>query len=199
MVSARPANEPVAQQPSRRASGCDAAFEQRGKAAGDQLGMVARHRQRARRASRRTSPARHGPPDCPRARSPAAARALASSSKSSNAITPSGRSAAEAADMADRKDVGRDLHRHRAGVEVADARRGDDGFGAEPAERACGVGAPPQQRQRRRDHAGAQHAKNASARSRRCWGAGCRRSRRSAARACAAATAIAETMRSVSA
>ena len=50
---------------------------------------------------------------------------------------------AEAADMADRKDVGRDLHRHRAGVEIANAGLGDDGFGADLAERACHVGAPP--------------------------------------------------------
>ena len=64
--SARPANEPVAQQPSRMtASRLDAAFEQDGKAAGDQLGMVARHRDEPVRRRRRRSPARHERPDRP--------------------------------------------------------------------------------------------------------------------------------------
>ena len=66
----------------------------------------------------------------------------------------------EAADVADRKDLGRDLHRRRTGIEVTDPRRGDDGSRAERTKRVGSVHASPQQRQRSRDHAGAQDPEN---------------------------------------
>ena len=45
-------------------------------------------------------------------------------------------------------------------LEIADAAAGDERFGADAGQRGDGVGAPPQQWQRRGDQPGAQHAEN---------------------------------------
>ena len=69
-----------------------------------------------------------------------------------------GQIAAEGADMADRKQLGRGQHGGLGLLLGADARAGDDGLGADAAQRGHDLLLAPEQRQRRRDHAGAQHA-----------------------------------------
>ena len=96
-------------------------------------------------------------------------------------------SVAEAADVADREHLRRHLHGELA---MIDSRRCGDvvmmALAPMPAERRGGLGAPPQQRQRRRDHVRRAARRGASARSRPCWAAAmpttvsvCRPSRRS--------------------
>ena len=64
--------------------------------------------------------------------------------------------AAEAADIADREDVGGDVHRQLAQIDVADASAGDQRLGADQRQRGDGVGRAPQERERRGDQPGAQ-------------------------------------------
>ena len=80
--------------------------------------------------------------------------------KSSNGTTPSGRFSPNAQTITDGKHLGGDLHRESAVVERADAAAGDQRLGADARERGRPLGAPPKQRQRRRDHAGAPDAEH---------------------------------------
>ena len=122
--SARPANELTAQQPRMAASCCDAGL--RAATASPPAISSAWLRATGTRPSGVTSqvttatwaaglPSRSigggGIDRC---------RAV---SRSSNGITPSGRLGAEAADVADREELGRDLHGELAVIDVADARR----------------------------------------------------------------------------
>lgn len=50
---------------------------------------------------------------------------------------------AEAADVADREDVGRDMHRQFAQIDVADPSAGDQGLGPDQRQRVDGVSLAP--------------------------------------------------------
>ena len=120
----------------------DAALEQGGEAAGDQLGVIARHGNEpvGRDVERHHGDVSRGVAvafDLWRQLAWGIPQQVVQRDHTVRQIS------AEAADMADRKDVGRDLHRHGAGIEAADPRCGDNGSGANLAERACHVGAPP--------------------------------------------------------
>lgn len=66
--------------------------------------------------------------------------------------------APEATDLADRKQLGRHLHGDLGMSGCANARRCHNRFGADAFERGGYFLLAPEQRQRHRDHAGAQHA-----------------------------------------
>ena len=66
----------------------------------------------------------------------------------------------ERAQIPDGEHLGGDLHRQSGVVEGADVAAGDQRSRADARERHYRVGAPPQQRQRRRDHAGAPDAEH---------------------------------------
>ena len=71
-----------------------------------------------------------------------------------------GQVGAKAADIADRKHVGRNAHGELTMIEAADMAAGDQRLGADPLQRGDRIGAAPQQRQRCRNHAGPHHAEN---------------------------------------
>ena len=79
------------------------------------------------RRSRRRSRPRHGRPDCRRVDRGSGSSRGAAAIRSSSGITPSGRFVAEAADIADRENLGRDVHRRDSQWSAAPiARAGDD-------------------------------------------------------------------------
>ena len=71
-----------------------------------------------------------------------------------------GKGGAKAADIADREHFRGDMSGELTLLETAAATARDQRLGADPRQRRDHVGAPPQQRQRRRDQSGPQHAEN---------------------------------------
>ena len=71
-----------------------------------------------------------------------------------------GQVGAKAADIADRKHVGRNPHGELAVIDAPDMAASDERLGADARERCDRFGPAPQQRQGRGDHAGPHHAEN---------------------------------------
>jgi hypothetical protein len=69
---------------------------------------------------------------------------------------------AEAAHEANRENLGGDVHDDLGMIGLADAANRDQGARRERAERGDRVGLPPQQRQGRSNHPGAQHAQQSN-------------------------------------
>ena len=130
-----------------------------GDAAGDRLGVVTRHRNRS---FRRDVPGhqRHVRGRVAGAGEFRERLARVAGHQVVERHHAVGEAFAEAADIADREHIGGDLHRQIAVIDVADPRGGDDGLGAHLVERESRIGAPPEQRQRHGDHAGAQNAED---------------------------------------
>ena len=172
------------------------------KARREQFGMIARDRHQAAFADIEGDRRRHARRHCSAARDRAAESGSSFSAveqivERHHAV---GQVAAEAAHIADGKDFRRDVQRELAMIEAADSRpQVISALAPMRAERRDRVGAPPQQRQRRRDHSRAQHAEHGRGHSRRYSAIGCRRRRRSADPCARSRPAIAVTMRSASA
>ena len=156
-----PANEPVARDAEQAGIRLDAGFEHGREPAGDQLGMVARHRDHAVRRHVERHQRDMGRRVAVAHRPPVGARTLAPSSRSIE------RNRRRPARLRPKPQTWRIEKRSdatctaiapaskspmRAAVTIA--------LAPSRSSASSSLGAPPQQRQRHRDHAGAQHAED---------------------------------------
>ena len=158
-VRQMPAKDAGAMADSTLASCSSPAFKQRAQSAGQKLEMTARNRHRTILADfeRRHRDMGGGIAVAVERRHGIEFRRREQIVERHHAV---GKIDAEAADIADRKHFRGDVHGKLTMLETADAAAGDQRFGADPRQRRDHIGAPPQQRQRRRDQSGAQHAEN---------------------------------------